>query len=357
MPNMSSEQVEDFAEHWQNPDIDVRDMSKMWDKPIGTLYRWAFELGLKRPKKAGTQQLAMAQIRAYCERVARELPSLPSDSLPDLPWAESMGRGEVMRIILLLSDLHGGRLTPTFDGTVFNERMWLIGEQVEHAVNALRHSYEIEGLDIFGLGDFVVGENVGYQISLEELEHTVLHQVFGIVVPQLGLLTNMLLGQFNRIQVTGVRGNHGSMGRIASNSANWDNVCYLAWQAQMATNERIQFNLPTEQWYAYAKVLDLMWFLIHGDQIPGGNVYSGINTKVTKWRGSMPHFDYMAMGHFHHTGMVNGVYMNGTLLTDDQWCLEVIGKDGECAQLLIGVTKRGVKMIMPLWLSDQGPRA
>ena len=44
--------------------------------------------------------------------------------------------------------------------------------------------------------------------------------------------------------------------------------------------------------------------------------------------------------------------MGGTLLTDDNWSRKVVGRDGDCCQLLVAMSDGGIEDIIPIWLGD-----
>lgn len=348
--HLSAENKAKFIQQFTDPNLSIKDLERIWGKASGTLYRWGFELGIHRPKRKGELQLALGQVRDYCMEVSRELP--PALFVP--PKVAHVGTGRWMELVLELSDLHFGRLTSSFDAEVAGERMALLVEQIAEIVAWLRLKYTVKRLHIFGLGDIVVGESIGRNITLEELEHNVLLQVYNIAVPQLVLFTGRLAGMFEQVLISTVRGNHGSMGKFApSKTANWDTVAYLAWEAKGMAWRNVQFNIATASWYNYARVGKTNWLLIHGDQfsIGGGKPYNGIKTKIDLWHNSMPHpFDYVAGGHFHHFFNVGEAWFNGTLLTDDDWSREVLGRVGDCGQLMLGITDRGIAQVFPIRL-------
>ena len=115
------------------------------------------------------------------------------------------------------------------------------------------------------------------------------------------------------------------------------------------------FNIEPVLWYNTATVKSLDWLLIHGGEIKGGNPYSAIAAKVLSWHKALDeHFDYMAMGHFHHSLKICETYVNGCMITDDDWSRSVVGRDGECCQLLLAVSAKGIEAVMPIWLNDVG---
>lgn len=350
--DLSATDIERFSEQYQSPDIRMSELERIWQRPSGTLYRWGFELGLKRPKTKKMVSLGLDYVRQYCEALSKELPPF---WIPTLQQTIAAGHGRAMDLTLLLSDLHPGRLTDSFDGDVFASRMDALGVRVLEALKLLRSGYDIRTLRIFALGDFVTGEKVGRNITLEELEHVLLDQVYKLCIPELTLLTSRLAPSFDETLIATVRGNHGVTDRpTMSKVTNWDNVVYLGWQSRMTNaGHGIEFSIETDTWYKFVAVRGKMHLLVHGDQVRGGSPYNGIANKVQAWQSSLPvTFDYCDMGHFHHFNMIRNTWVNATLLTDDDWSREVLGRDGDCGQWVLGCTERGVECAIPIWLGD-----
>lgn len=352
---LSSEDQARFIDQYIDPDMTIDEMKRIWKRPEGTIYRWGYQLGLRRPKPKGQISLTLGQVRQYCEGL------LDSMTAPKIeikaPKLKHVGKG--MDLILFLCDLHPGRLTASYNEQVFRNRMMALAQRLEYMAYALRQRYyNIRKLHIFALGDFEVGENVGRNITLEELEHTVLTQVFGLAIPECALLTKRLLTVFEEIEISCVKGNHGDINKWGpSQAANWDIVVYLGWQYGLSglTNRNVQFNIETVKWYNYAHVRNLDWLLVHGDQVPagGGTPFNAFATKSERWHHSMPkRFDNVACGHFHQFFKVSDAWGGPTLLSDDDWSREVLGREGECAQLVLGVTDDGIEYAMRIGLRD-----
>lgn len=347
-----TEDIARFTELYTNPNVSIDDICRIFGYATGSIYRMGFELGLKRPRVQQGAQLGLKQVRAYCERVSAELPAVPRQ-LPQHTWPNA---DNSLDFILLLSDLHAGRYTTSTNALVFGNRMKALYQRVAEHVFHYRRMYAFNKLHIFSLGDQVTGERVGHNVQLEELEHTILSQCFNIAIPHLTALTIALLHDFKTIDVYTVPGNHGIVARpYISKGANWDNVVALGWQSKLSEHKEVTFDVVTDQWYNTATVRNTDWLLVHGDQFKGGGNYGSIVTGVRQWHDSIKeHFDYVAMGHFHHWCKVREVIMNGSLLTDDEWSKEVVKRDAECVQLLIAVSDKGIESIMPIWLDDVG---
>ena len=345
-----SKDIARFTELYTNPNVTIDDICRIFDYATGSIYRMGWELGLKRPRETRGLQLALKQIRAYCERVSAELAPIPRQSEKRL----DVMHHNTLDFILLLSDLHAGRYTVSTNATVFGMRMNALYQRIAQKVFPFRRQWPIGKLHIFAVGDLVTGERIGLNITLEELEHTILEQCYNIAIPRLTSLTTALLHDFTSIDISTVPGNHGVVTRPqASKGANWDTIVALGWQAQMAAHEEVTFDIAMADWYNFASVKGLDWLLIHGNQFKGAGNYATIVKGVHEWHQTLKeHFDYVAMGHFHHWCKFCEVFMNGSLLTDDEWSREVVKRDAECVQLLLAVSDKGIEDVMPIWLDD-----
>lgn len=347
---LSAEQLTQFTSMYLDPNVKMEDIAECFGRRPGTLYRWGFEYGLKRPKVQGDIQMGLEMVSKFCLQVSRELPPNPA---PMPAVALTTGRRPFIDFILFLSDLHTGRQTISYNAAVFAARMQALSDRLYQQAKRFTSQYSIGKLNIFSLGDLVSGERVGQMITFEELEHAVLTQVYGIAIPRLVQFTEQQVQRFGTVDVYAVKGNHGIVAKPAISAANWDSVVNLGWQAKMANNKQVTFDVEVVDWYNYATVKHLDWLLCHGDQVRGGNPYAGLVAKKNQWHQSLPeHFDYIACGHFHHWNKIQNIYMNGTLVTDDDWSRGVVGRDGECVQLLLAVSDKGIEDVMPIWLDD-----
>ena len=346
---LSAEQLAQFTSMYLDPNVKMEDIAVCFGRKPGTLYRWGFEYGLKRPKVQGDIQMGLEMVRRYCIQVSRELPPA---SKPLISAPAHIGK-TALDFILFLSDLHTGRITVSYNAAVFGLRMEVLAQRIWDKALAIRPTFKLGRMNLFSLGDLVSGERVGQMITFEELEHAVLTQVYGIAIPRLVRFTETMEQQFGTVDVYAVMGNHGIVAKPAISAANWDTVVNLGWQAKMANHPAVTFDVETVKWYNTATVKGLDWLLCHGDQVRGGNPYAGLVAKKNQWHQSLPeHFDNVAIGHFHHFFKLQEIYANGTIISDDDWSREVVGREGECLQLLLAVSDGGIEDVMPIWLDD-----
>lgn len=345
---LDAETLRRFIAMYTDPKVSMVDMEEVFGRKAGTLYRWGFEYNLKRPKVLGETMLKLELVEKYCRKVSVELaPYKAPATYAEVPEAKR----RAVDLVLILGDIHAGSHTKTFDTEVLVARMQALTERVLQLGARYLRDYTKGKLHVHLTGDCVTGERVGYMTTLDELEHAVLTQVYGVAVPRMGQLLSTLAQQWYT-EVTCAPGNHGIVGKPAMSAANWDTVVYLALQAQLSKNPAIQFNIEPTSWYNMDTVQGLDWMVTHGDAIRGGNPHGKIGPSVTAWHDSLPeHFDYVSMGHWHELNKIRETFISGTMVTDDEWSRKVVKKDGDCAYWLLAVQGTDIVGANPISLS------
>ena len=243
--------------------------------------------------------------------------------------------------VLCLSDPHAGAITPSYNPGVFKTRM----KDLYHGVTLIRSlhakQHPIEKLVIFCLGDVVQGENVGYQMSLDEYAYSVYDQCYKLWLPAAVEFIENLLGQYSSIEWYGVKGNHGLGGnRIASRSTNWDMVAHQALMNTLGGNKRITFKLEPTEFYLIVPVLKWKWMLLHGDarSFQAAPDYM-VNRRMAEWELSLG-VDGFAMGHWHRTELrwprKSPIVLSGTLKSHDEYSLRYYGSSAIPSQATFG---------------------
>lgn len=341
---LTTDEIERFSAQWQSAALTVRELSAIWGVPEGTLYRWGHELDLSRPKTVRAKHAVLQEVYQYCQQISREMEPYQWEGAYTLyaPNGAAAKCTKHVSLVVMLSDIHAGRMTASFNESVFRARLRDYCEDVLERIRIYRAAgYEVDEVVIAAAGDFVTGEKVGKNIQIEELEAGVIHQIYRLAVPAITAFLLRLREEVDKICVYCVRGNHGSLSKFnPSKAANWDTVVYYAWEAKTSSVPGVHFTIEDESWYQYFNVRGTTFLLTHGDAIRGAG--SGLTAKVQAWAGSMPYFDYVLMGHFHTFKRFQKCYLNATLLSDDEWALEAIGANGNCGQLILGVKDTGI---------------
>jgi len=247
--------------------------------------------------------------------------------------------------VLILSDVHVGKITKSYNSDIFKERLNIVNNRMLRIIELLRNGYKINTLNIVLGGDIVDGESI-YPTQAMSIDQGALKQVFQTGVPEFSSMFINLLKYFKKINIHCIKGNHGRSGKFADETSNWDLALYEACKATTQNYKNIEWNI-SYYWDNRFKIYDWKFLLVHGHQIKMQlNIpHYGVTTKGMRWQGSSKGgFDYLLMGHFHTAQMAEWnqfeYFMNGTFSTDDEFSEEVIGMMGSAKQLFFGVHPR-----------------
>lgn len=233
-----------------------------------------------------------------------------------------------------LSDLQGGKLTPTYNSDIMRRRVSVFADKTLDLIEVQRHYAPVRQVRSWWLGDMVEGEDIfpgqAYLIDSSNYE-----QVFTVAETLIDTVRQWLV-EVDRVDVEAVIGNHGRSGRKGqmSGPTNFDRFVYRIVQTALANEPRfsIQFAEPTMEsgdrgWYWVSEIGALRTLLVHGDQFRGtlGVPWYGIRKKVLGWKAmgtnpkmGFPDFDDVAFGHHHQqvTWVINGIGVRGNGTTE-----------------------------------------
>lgn len=254
------------------------------------------------------------------------------------------GGKEEEQACLVISDVHVGKKTKSYNTNVFKQRLDKLTKSVIRITELLRNGYKIDTLNIIFSGDIVDGEGI-YPTQALHIDQSVLKQVFQTGLPEFSKQIILLSRFFKKINVHCVRGNHGRSGKFADETSNWDLAFYMACKTATENYKNIEWNISYD-WNHRFKIYDWKFLLVHGNQIKMQlNIpHYGVTSKGMRWQGSTGKFDYLIMGHFHSAQMCEWgnfeYFMNGTFSSNDEFSEEVIGLMGSVKQLFFGVHPR-----------------
>jgi hypothetical protein len=201
-----------------------------------------------------------------------------------------------------------GKLTPDYDSEVLAQRIELYTEKMLKIVEMQRADHPVDTLHVWLLGDIVEGEEIFPGQS--HLLDSGLYRQVGINGPEvLSKFLTTALQNFSKVNVTGVIGNHGSVGgrnrKMYDPESNMDRLLYRIVSLIFRNEPRITFNIPDgrgeRHWYAVDRIGSYGSLLIHGDQMPSPNTVTAYYRKVMGWKdGAIPEeFEDVFMGHYH----------------------------------------------------------
>lgn len=247
--------------------------------------------------------------------------------------------------ILVMSDLHFGKETATYNPHVFTERLSELGQSLKR-IHALLRGYQIDELVIAMLGD----ANDGTGIYPTQEHHQGISNAEQQADQLSRLLSKFLLGQqrvWGKVRVECVPGNHGRAGKHAHEAANWDIVTYRYLQKSLE-DKGIPVRMNGDRadpFIRKIKVRGHSYVLYHGHDIRTfSNIpWYGMMLRLSRWLSTkISPFDVALMGHFHTAGTwdINRVrlFLSGTMVSDDDWALRTLGWESANKWWLFGVS-------------------
>lgn len=210
--------------------------------------------------------------------------------------------------VAVFADWQLGKVTPDYNSEVAAQRIEQYTEKLLEITEIQRAHHPVNDLHVWLLGDIVEGEEIFPGQS--HLIDSGLYRQVGVNGPEiLGNFLSTALENFEHVHVTGVIGNHGSVGgrnrRQYDPETNMDRLLYKIVNLIFAKESRITFNIPDgrgeRNWYAVDAIGNYKTLLIHGDQLPHPSSVSGYYKRIFGWKdGAIPeHFDDVFMGHYH----------------------------------------------------------
>lgn len=269
-----------------------------------------------------------------------------------------------------VTDVQYGKRTATYNGTVADERIALIGRKVEEVTMLRRHYATIRDCRIYLGGDMVEGENI-FPGQAHEIDQSLFQQALRGLPTALSKLVLHMLRVFEKVTVVGVRGNHGRPGRFGNGDnrqTNWDTVSFRALELMIlgphcpeSVRKRVRFAFSEETFFQIDRVFDWGNLLVHGDQISGGFAgfpWYGAAKKAWGWVDTLPaQWDYIWTGHFHTPASMvlnkRELLAGGTTESDNEYAQEQLAAGGYPRQRLAYFNaKYGLISDVPLYLDD-----
>ncbi len=286
----------------------------------------------------------LKEINRLLDKGVQAIPSYKYEKI-DFPAAQ----GDEETVVLVISDLQIGHRTPTTTMRIIANRADRLTRRFLKIVSLHRKAHPIKRCVVFLLGDLIQSEEIGFKVSLDEMEAVLMDQIFEGAIPILERMLLTLMPHFpDGIDVYTVSGNHGKIDRFHSESTNFDTIIYRFLKGRLRQQKGIKFYIEAAKFYQKVKIYRKVFLLVHGDQIPMymNLPWYGITTRAMRWKGSLEGvpFHYLVMGHFHVASSINWndmrILVNGCFVSDDQWVLKKIGMSSSTVQLTFGVHPR-----------------
>jgi hypothetical protein len=217
-------------------------------------------------------------------------------------------------------------------------------ERLSDAVISFRdhRQYDVDGLNIFALGDMVTGD---IHDELRVTNEVTLVECVTDLARDMGAWVEQLVPEFPWIQIDCVHGNHGRRSKkpqFKQSYDNWDWLFYKILEANLARYESVTVNAPKSATYPVQVFKDtvLLW---HGDGVPTnmpGVPWGGINRRTKELLQTHSalgrQIRHFAVGHYHEPNTVANrlILMNGSVKGPDEYSLARFGGGAPAAQVL-----------------------
>ena len=316
----TSTETEFIQEHLEET---TRNVFTKFGKRFGSKYRSYDSVQKKvfhlRPLRKEIEFLELSQVpttgekRIEKEEISRwlqELSSLSKTIPRAFPSSNKQG-GE--SLILLLSDLHFGKVTPFFDITEAKYRL----QDIIHQILSKPRPY-INEIIIVLAGDLVEGEDI-FSNQNSSLEVPAIHQVKEVTAALWKMICQFESTFSVPVRIETAPGNHGRVSKTASGLTNWDNVVYemLSLLIGMSDNKNLGINCNFKPFGTFEVKGKKGLIYHHGVKHLGT---PAMQTKIAGWLLSKE-FDFMVHGHWHHwkidTFMDRIIVSNGSLCGPD----------------------------------------
>lgn len=258
-------------------------------------------------------------------------------------------------VILLMSDVHIGKKTRSYNPTVFVKRLRKLEHNMMSIVTAQRSIRPIRKLVIVMNGDIIDAEALYPSQAVDHIAIPIIDQLYSVGVPRLTEFLNFCLANFQEVEVFCQKGNHGRQNAAkwsSSKSTNWDFVLYKSLEIATQNQPRLKWNIQTKDWKQWFRVFNQGFMACHGDMIRMyyNLPWYGMTRQTQRWQNAyrdkikLTHFLF---GHFHSASVLRFnnclIYVNGSFVTDDPFSEEHLGVASTPEQLLFAVhPKHGV---------------
>lgn len=232
---------------------------------------------------------ATDEIRSRLREIAAELPS-------EYPKVVRPEGGSTC--VLLLSDLHFGKIAEGFNMAVAHERISTIPERLSSYLPK-----DCNEVIVLLAGDLVEGEDI-YPNQNCHVEVPLIEQVYG-ATRAIWLMLRKFSNSGMSIKVYTCPGNHGRMSKTANEKSNWDNVVYqeLGLVAEIARDPNIDVNVNYEEFCRFP-IRDKWGLMYHQGTKHTGT--ASMQVRLMGWLHTKP-WEIFHHGH-HHTWSIGTIF-------------------------------------------------
>lgn len=256
--------------------------------------------------------------------------------------------------IAVLSDIQLAKITPDYNTEVAEKRVVAYAKKVVELTNIQRKAHPIKKCAVFAAGDIIEGELI-FPGQSHLIDSSLYKQVTLDGPRIMTKFFDILLANFDEVDVTWVIGNHGHLGgrnrKDYHPDSNADRMLGRIMSMIYRDEERIKWTIPDStgdnHWFSIANLgKKCRFFIWHGDNVRGfsGFPWYGFGKKLQGWKTLaanklMPDFDYAIAGHFHTptTMYLNDIrlWVNGSTESYNTYALEQLASMGRPCQWLL----------------------
>ena len=283
-------------------------------------------------KNAKKHQLDQKSIRKFIFRLSNESKEIPN-------WVVSTpDRSNTVAPCVMLSDIHMGEViepsqmlySNQYNESIAKERLelWTL-----NVVDILKNkiNFDYNGITVNLNGDFLSG-NIHDELTASNEKS--LMQSLLTMQGELIKVLNTFADNFGRVFVAGCPGNHGrnTQKKVYKNKAfsNFDWLLYCLLEQWFQNDDRFTFKISDTDELQYHIFDNFRFRLTHGDQISGGSGITGpVNTiargNAKKQLASLSYdmdYDYLLLGHFHQSMVLNNCIVNGSLIGYSEFAMQ-----------------------------------
>lgn len=318
--------IEKFKSEY--PNFTNIDLAKKYNISYRQAQRWGGKYNLKKDsslisslqkkiyKEGETEMLKnLVDVQEFSKAILDGLKD--SKKLIKLPAKRNVFTGKLHEsAVLLLGDIHCGQLNsflnvatnkmePTFNNEIMLQEFDRLLESISDINQLLSHSYHLDKLYIFGVGDYLENDVI-YKGQRFFIDKGIGDQLLLMVKVMTDFFVE-LSKMFDEIEFVGCIGNHGrfQMGKDAApTSNNFDYLMGKMLESRFEGNERIKITIPNDWWWVH-QIYDWKYLIHHGDLVYSwmGIPFYGLKRQSTARKAELDSlglsYNIECIGHFH----------------------------------------------------------
>lgn len=246
---------------------------------------------------------------------------------------------------VLLSDIHFGKKTDSFDLAICKNRLQEVTRVLLEEIKRDSAHYNVEKIIVALLGDIIESATMHNLESAKGCEFGNSRQVYEAIEGIFDLVIKPLAQTQLKIVVKAVTGNHDRTEHDRTyNDPGVENVTYTIYKAleklsKVAGYTNVSYDIPKEPW-AIEDIYGKTALYEHGDNSKGMERKALENLMTTRAKQLKKPIEWLRVGHFHCKtvyGLFN-IMINGSLPGDDSYSL-VKGYASEACQVINSYVK------------------